>query len=205
MLVLAWLLSTVISFSTSQDYLNILLEKEFNPSRLKFLAVYFPEKLNTWWTSIPPFVTQSLTSSENQTSGTIAASYQINGIFPDILKLAFNRCYAVQGKSKPVIIFKQLPVHNQSVLLEAIKRDEDFLLIPVQSDEKDKYKGFFTFLKLLESPGTVLIKREEDSITFRVQTWNTAILNCWPIITLTVSLSFVAGIAVWALVSNYSS
>ena len=206
MLVLAWLLSTVISFSTSQDYLDILLEKEFKPLSEVISGPCFPEKrLNAWWTSNPPFVTQSPNSRENQTSGTNAASYQINGIFPDILKLAFNRCYAVQGKSKPVIIFKQLPVHNQSVWLEAIKRGEDFLLIPVQSDDKDKYKGFFNFLKLLESPGTILIKREEDSIFFRVHTWNTAILNCWPIITLTVSLSFVAGIAVWALVSNYSS
>ena len=208
MLVLTWLLSTVISFSISQDYLNVTLEKLFKPSGVVVIEgrSLWTEELNVWWTSFPPFVMQSLNSSENQTSGTDATAYEIKGVFPDILELAFDRCYAIQEKGKPNISFKHLPGHNQSVLLQEIRTDEDFLLIPVQSDDNDTYKGFFTFLKLLDSPGTVLIKREEDrSITFKVQMWNTAILNCWPIIALTVSLSFVAGIAVWALVSNYSS
>lgn len=209
MLVLTWLLPTVISFSISQDYLKVTTEKKFKPpSRSRVLKGdrQWTEKLNVWWTSFPPFVMQSLNSSENQTSGTDATAYEIKGIFPDILELAFDTCYAIREKGKPNITFKQLPVHNQSVLLEEIRSDEHFLLIPVQSDDKDKYKGFFNFIKLFESPGTVLIKREEDrSITFKVQMWNTAILNCWPIIALTVSLSFVAGTAVWALVSNYSS
>ena len=207
MLVLTWLLSTVISFSISQDYLKVTLEKIFKPPRRIAIEgpCQWPEKLNVWWTSFPPFVMQSLNSSENQTSETDATAYEMKGIFPDILELAFDRCYAIHEKSKPIITFNHLPGHNQSVLLQEIRRDEDFLLIPVQSDDNDTYKGFFTFLKLFESPGTVLIKREDRSITFKVQMWNTAILNCWPIIALTVSLSFVAGIAVWALVSNYSS
>lgn len=213
MLVLTWLLSTVISCSISQDYLNVTLEKTFKfPSGSYSLndqiaaSVQWTKKLTVLWTSFPPFVMQSLNSSETQTSGTDATAYEIKGIFPDILELAFDRCYAICEKGKPNITFKQLAVHSESVLLEEIRRNEHFLLIPVQSDDKDTYKGFFTFLKLFESPGTVLIKREEDrSITFKVQMWNTAILNCWPIIALTVSLSFVAGTAVWALVSNYSS
>ena len=206
MLALTWLLSTVISFSISQDYLNIILEKMYKPpsNAMSDLAPEHcqpsPVTLNVWWTSVPPFVTQ-----KTKTSGTDATAYEIKGIFPDILKLAIDSCYAICNERKPVIIFKQLPVLDQSVLLEKIKKNEDFLLIPVESDEEGKYKGYFTVLKLLESPGTVLIKREEDSITSRVQMWSTAILNCWPIIALTVSLSFVAGIAVWALVSNYSS
>ena len=208
MLVLTWLLSTVISFSISQDYLKVMIEKKFNPLRLHLHEAdrQSTGKLNVWWTSFPPFVMQSLNSSENQTSGTDATAYEIKGIFPDILELAFDRCYAFHEKGKPNITFKQLPVLNQSVLVEVIRRNEDFLLIPVQSDDKGKYEGFFPFLKLFESPGTVLIKREDDrSITFKVQMWNSAILTCWPIIALTVSLSFVAGTAVWALVSNYSS
>jgi len=209
MLVLTWLLSTVISFSISQDYLKVTIEKKFKPpsrSEVPKAGRQWAEKLNVWWTSFPPFVMQSLNSSENQTSGTDATAYEIKGIFPDILELAFDRCYAIHEEGKPNITFKQLPVHNQSVLLEEIMSNEHFLLIPVQSDDNDTYKGFFTFLKLFESPGTVLIKREEDrSINFKVQMWNTAILTCWPIIALTVSLSFVAGTAVWALVSNYSS
>ena len=208
MLVLTWLLSTVISFSISQDYLNVTIEKKFKSRSEVFVADrQWTGKLNVWWTSFPPFVMQSLNSSENQTSGTDATAYEIKGIFPDILELAFDRCYAFHEKGKPNITFKQLPVLNQSILLEVIRRNEDFLLIPVQSDDKDNYEGFFPFLKLFESPGTVLIKSGEDdrSISFKVQMWNTAILTCWPIIALTVSLSFVAGTAVWALVSNYSS
>ena len=190
MLVLTWLLSTVISFSISQDYLNIVLEKMFKPPGgvLEGHPLLSEELnvLNVWWTSFPPFVMQSLNSSENQTSGTDATAYGMKGIFPDILELAFDRCHAIHEKGKPIITLKQLPGHNQSVLLEEIRRGKDFLLIPVQSDDKDTYKGFFTFLKLFESPGTVLIKREEDrSITFKVQMWKTAILNCWPIIGLT--------------------
>lgn len=204
MLALTWLLSTVISFSISQDHLNILLEKKFKPPSNAVSdpapghCQPSPVTLNVWWISIPPFVTQ-----KTKTSGTDATAYDIKGIFPDILKLAIDRCYAIHNECKRVI-FIQLPVHNQSVLLEDIKTNKDFLLIPVESDEEGKYKGYFTVLKLLESPGTVLIKREEDSITRSiVQMWSTAILNCWPIIALSVSLSFVAGIAVWALVSNY--
>ena len=207
MLVLTWLLSTVISFSISQDYLNVTIEKIFKPRKEVFrVDRQWTGKLNVWWTSFPPFVMQSLNPSENQASGTDATAYEIKGIFPDILELAFDRCSAFHEEGKPNITFKQLPVLNQSVLLEVIRRNEDFLLIPVQSDDKDKYEGFFPFLKLFESPGTVLIKSGEDdrSITFKVQMWNTAILTCWPIIALTVSLSFVAGTAVWALVGNYS-
>lgn len=203
MLVLTWLLSTVISFSISQDYLKVTTEIKFKSVRHQSR---WTEKLNVLWTSFPPFVMQSLNSSENQTSGTDATAYEIKGIFRDILELAFDTCYAIHEQGKPNITFKQLPVHNESVLLQEISREEDFLLIPVQSDDNDTYKGFFTFLKLFESPGTVLIKREDDrSIALKVQMWNTAILTCWPIIALTVSLSFVAGTAVWALVSNYSS
>ena len=209
MLVLTWLLPTVISCSISQDFLKVMVENKFKPISPGPEDPPQPtlKKLNVWWTSFPPFVMQSLNTSENQTSGTDATAYEIKGIFPDILELAFDTCYALHAEGKPSITFKQLPVHNQSaVLLEQIRGGEDFLLIPVQSDDKDKYEGFFPFLKLFESPGTILIKREEDrSITFKVQLWNTAILNCWPIIALTVSLSFVAGTAVWALVSNYSS
>ena len=208
MLVLTWLLSTVISFSISQDYLDVTIEKIFKHGEEVFMVDrQWTGKLNVWWTSFPPFVMQSLNSSENQTSGTDATAYEIKGIFPDILELAFDRCSAFHEEGKPNITFKQLSVLNQSVLLEVIRRNEDFLLIPVQSDDKDKYEGFFPFLKLFESPGTVLIKSGEDdrSITFKVQMWNTAIFTCWPIIALTVSLSFVAGTAVWALVSNYSS
>ena len=86
--------------------------------------------------------------------------------------------------------------------LHKVMKDEVHLIFPVQSDDDREYKKYFPCLKLFEFPGIVLIRRQ-DSISRGIQNWSAAVCNYWPIVLLTLLLSIVAGICVWALVSDH--
>ena len=147
---------------------------------------------------MPPFVTRNPNSSDYHTS---KSNTTIDGILPYILKLALKLCCAVLEKNETVVSYQHHPVHDKSELHKAIMKDEIHLIFPVQSDD-DKYKKYLPYLKLFESPGIVFI-RSQDSISRGIQDWSAALRNCWPIVVLTLLLSIVAGICVWALVSDH--
>ncbi|XP_068707484.1 uncharacterized protein [Montipora foliosa] len=158
-----------------------------------------PENLFASCMLLPPFVTWNLTSSKNQTREGNGTVYQIDGILPHILKFGLNICCAAHEESETVVSYKHDPVYDKSELHKAIMKDEVNLIFPVQSDDDKEYKKYFPYLKLFESPGIVLIIRRQDSISRGIQNWSAAVRNCWPIVVLSVLLSIVAGICVWAL------
>jgi len=74
------------------------------------------------------------------------------------------------------------------------------MIIPVQSDE-GKYGGSLPYIKILDSPGVVLIVPHSDS---SVKEWKVvlkAVLGTWPVVLMAVLMSSVAGVFIWALVS----
>ena len=217
---LSWVfVFTVTAFSISKEdpiFRNFLLEvlekkmkssafepeddlHSFDPS---VTFPHCPENLFASCMLLPPFVTWNLTSSKNQISEGHVTLYQIDGILPYILNLALNICCAAHEESETVVSYKHDPVYDKSELHKAIMKDEVHLIFPVQSDDDKEYKKYFPYLKLFESPGIVLIRRQ-DSISRGIQNWSAAVRNCWPIVVLTVLLSIVAGICVWALVSDH--
>ena len=76
---------------------------------------------------------------------------------------------------------------NTAVLHADILKGDADLILPIQSDAKDVYKGFLPYINIVGSPGVVLIQRT-DSI-HRWSSKNILLLNavscCWPILMLT--------------------
>ncbi|XP_068707490.1 uncharacterized protein [Montipora foliosa] len=174
------------------------------PDILRVMEPPFPKSLNASCMLMPPFVTWNPNSSDRQTSKSNATVNQINGILPYILNLTLNMCCAAFKKNETVVSYQHHPVQDKSELHKAIMKDEVHLIYPVQSDDDKKYKKHLPYLKLFESPGIVLI-RSRDSISRGIQNWSAAVRSCWPIVVLTVLLSIVAGICVWALETKKNS
>lgn len=159
-----------------------------------------PENLTVSWLSKPPLFTELPVTNSSE------SDYHFDGILYKVLDLALQRCCVnykrEEGFKQPTLLYKLQA--NKSVLHEDILDDKADLFLPVQSDEEEVYLGYLPYLKLLESPGIALIQRTSDSQRGNdknILLWN-AITSCWPIVVLTLLLSLVAGMCVWALVSS---
>ena len=154
-------------------------------------------KLTASWLLRPPFMTL-------KSSGSNGSGDQTHGIFHDVLDRALNKCCAIlSGGNKTFIDYKSQAAANISLLHQDILKGEADLILPVQSDD-DRYKSYLPYLKILESPGIALIQRTDSFQRWdgkNILLWN-AISSCWPIVVLTLLLSFVAGMCVWAMVSG---
>ena len=154
-----------------------------------------PTELNASWLLRPPFTTNSSESA-----------YEVRGIFHHVFDLALKKCCAkLKAGNKTRINFKTQAL-NRSQLHDLLLNDRVHLILPVQSDEDKTYKMILPFIKILDSPGVVLIQRsnltQHSSWMMRNrEIWN-VISSCLPIVALTMLLSFVAGIFVWMMVST---
>ena len=182
----------------SNEFLDLILsELPISPVRRSNPC---PEKLDASWLLRPPFVTMPNRSGSRNGNGV-----QIGGILHEVLDLSLRRCCATLDKTgnKTAIKYKFQAADNRSMLHKDILYEETDLILPVQSDDKDNYKSYLPYLKILESPGIVLIQRSDfqyrGSKIFLL--WN-AISSCWPIVVSTLLLSLIAGMCVWAMVSD---
>ena len=73
------------------------------------------------------------------------------------------------------------------------------MIIPVYSEEA-KYGGAFPFVKILDSPGVVLIQRYSTIYQWKLVL--KAVLGTWPVVVMALLMSFVAGFIIWLLVST---
>ena len=153
-----------------------------------------PTELNASWLLRPPFTTNSSESAN-----------EVRGIFHHVFDLALNKCCAkLKAGNKTRINFKTQALNRPQLHDLVLNNDHVHLILPVQSDEDKLYKMTLPFIKILDSPGVVLIQR--SNLT-RQSSWMmsnrgiwSVISNCLPIIALTILLSFVAGIFVWMMV-----
>ena len=158
-----------------------------------------PEKLHASWLLRPPFVTMPYRGGSRNGS-----AVQIGGILHGVLDLSLSKCCAIlSAGNKTAIEYKFQAADNRSMLHKDILHKEADLILPVQSDDKDKYKSYLPYLKILKSPGIVLIQRSDSQyrVSKNILLWN-AVSSCWPIVVLTLSLSLIAGMCVWAMVSD---
>ena len=192
------------SFAQDSDKFLDLTLRESYPSKSVFVMVPVgnscPEKLDASWLLRPPFVTVPNRSRNRNGSGV-----QIGGILHEVLDLSLRKCCAILNKTgnKTAIKYKFQAADNRSMLHKDILHEEADLILPVQSDDKDKYKSYLPYLKILESPGIVLIQKSDPQYrgSKNILLWN-AISSCWPIVVLTLFLSIIAGMCVWAMVSD---
>ena len=197
------MLSFVLLFVTnmacsilSQDsisFVDRMLEQSYG-SKIRTLNVC-PRELNASWLLRPPFTTNS---GENAS--------EVRGMFHYVFDLALNKCCAILNAGAKTRINFKTQALNRSQLHDLLLNDSVHLILPVQSDEDKTYKMILPFIKILDSPGVVLIRRssltcDHSSWIRNREIWN-AISSCLPIIALTILLSFVAGIFVWMMVST---
>ena len=155
-----------------------------------------PTELNASWLLRPPFTTNSSESAN-----------EVRGIFHHVFDLALNKCCAkLKAGNKTRINFKTQALNRSQLHNLLLNYDSVDLILPVQSDEDKTYKMILPFIKILDSPGVVLIQRsnltQHSSWMMRNrEIWN-VISSCLPIVALTILLSFVAGIFVWMMVST---
>ena len=155
-----------------------------------------PTELNASWLLRPPFTTNSSESAN-----------EVRGIFHHVFDLALNKCCAkLKAGNKTRINFKTQALNRSQLHDLLLNYDSVDLILPVQSDEDKTYKMILPFIKILDSPGVVLIQRsnltQHSSWMMRNrEIWN-VISSCLPIVALTILLSFVAGIFVWMMVST---
>ena len=201
MLPLVLLFVTTMACSIlSQDsisFVDRMLEKSYGskPGPRALRKIQCPRELNVSWLLRPPFATNS---GENAS--------EVRGMFHYVFDLALNKCCAILDAGTKTIINFKTQALNRYQLHNLILNDSVHLILPVQSDEDKIYKKNLPFIKILDSPGVVLIQRSNLTqhsswmMTNR-EIWN-AISSCLPIVALTILLSFVAGISVWMMVST---
>lgn len=158
-----------------------------------------PEKIGISWFQAAPFVF-SLSKDHNdgkQSEENTAPT--LKGVFVDVVKHSLPFCLKKMCSSAvPDIRFAERSTNNlRSLQLQFLDGKAD-MIMPVYSDEMTKYGGKWPFVKILDSPGVVLIQRHA---AYREKLVLKAVQETWPVIILALSMSFVAGVVIWRLVS----
>ena len=152
-----------------------------------------PEEIKISWLEVPPFI---YGSSESHIEGTTST---IRGIFRDILVRAVGVCCKNFAGTIPELRFVKKAPNLKALHNFSVHRAVDVIL-PVQSDEA-KYGGSLPYIKILDSPGVVLIQQRASShATVRGNSMWNAVLETWPVVVVALSLSVISGICIWLLV-----
>lgn len=146
------------------------------------------------WLHAAPFVYQNSCTSRTERHNPI-----VTGIFHDIVKNAIGFCCnKFSDSSIPPIRYLQR-AKNLNALQEVLFRGGANMIIPVHSDERVYGGDRFPFVKILDSPGVVLIQRRSSVYHWKLVL--KALLGTWPVVIMAILLSCVAGVVIWILVS----
>ena len=74
------------------------------------------------------------------------------------------------------------------------------MIIPVHNDE-EKYGGNVPYIKILDSPGVILITPHSGTVKKWSMVFN-AVFGTWPVVLMAFLMSSVAGVVIWVLVSR---
>ena len=156
-----------------------------------------PGKIDISWLQAAPFVFSYNDHKDGNKSEENTPI--LKGIFVDVVKNSLTFCWKklCGGAVPDAVRFAGRCTNLRSLQLEFLDGKLD-MIMPVYSDEMTKYGGKWPFVKILDSPGVVLIERYA---TYREKLVLKAVLETWPVIILALSMSFVAGVVIWHLVS----
>ena len=156
------------------------------------------EEIKISWLRTAPFV-YDIGDNRNGDKKSEENTPIIKGIFVDVVKNAIAICWKkFCGGSVPQVRYVRRATTLKGLQLEFFRGSAN-MIIPVYSEEA-KYGGAFPFVKILDSPGVVLIQRYST-----VNQWKLvlkAVLGTWPVVVLALLMSFVAGLIIWLLVST---
>ena len=147
------------------------------------------------WLSFAPFIFQP----KNNTKQT----EKLDGVFYSIIGRAVQFCCKHLGNSGTRLEYTH-KAENINTLHANIFYDKASIVMPVYIENEffdQTYGGTLAFIKVLESPGLVVIGNKDDVKQNDLKVLWKTIYNQWPIVLISVLLCAISGICVWALVS----
>ena len=151
-----------------------------------------PKQVKISWLQAAPYVYDASKFKNKSDKDT----RNINGIIYEVVKRAIAICCKTFAGEIPQFHFLD-KTSNLKVLHRHLTQGEADMIIPVHSSD-EKYGGSWPYVKILDSPGVVLIVPKTS-----VKEWKlvlNAVLGTWPVVLMAFLLSSVAGIFIWALV-----
>ena len=143
--------------------------------------------LFTAWIERPPYVTSAPNGSlDNDVHGMIR-----DAIFRYI---SYDCGIAIKVEYNP----KTFRTDSEFGMIEMLRQNKVHLAIPVFEPRSRRYSEF-PFLKLVDYPGTDFITTADETKGLNVVL--NAVLRSWPLLAVTLILTAIAGVIVWALVS----
>ena len=133
------------------------------------------------WMEKPPYTTSPTNES---------IANELNGMIRDAMYKSIWDCgYRFQ------VGYQQ--ADNEFALIKLMRQNKVHVAVPIFEPINRKYSEF-VFFKLADYPGTDFITTEEN--TNKLDTVLYAVLKSWPIFALTLILTAIAGVILWALV-----
>ena len=185
---------TEVGQNSSDDTVRSRVDNESTPDIVDDCLVWrydCPDKVKISWLQTAPFVYDASGGNEH--------APDMKGIFHEVITRAIGICCKTFAGKIPQIRFLKRASNLRVLHRELIHGLAD-MIIPVHSDE-DKYGGSLPYIKILDSPGVVLIVPHSE---FTVKEWKVvlkAVLGTWPVVLMALLMSSVAGVFIWALVS----
>ena len=151
------------------------------------------------WLSFAPFIFQP----KNNTTETEKLDGKVIGVFYSIIGRAVQFC-CKHFDNRGTRLEYTHKAENINTLHANIFYDKASIGMPVYIENEffdQTYGGTLAFIKVLESPGLVVIGNKDDvKQNDSKLLWKT-IYNQWPIVLISVLLCAISGICVWVLVS----
>ena len=188
-----------------------------NTERAKTLPTEMPENtdcrsvffehcsrvINITWLSTPPFMFQHKNTSDHANN----ENADLKGVFYNIIGRAVQFCCKHFDERKRGTHFQYThKAWNKSMLHTNIFHGDAAVGLPVYIENEFfsfHYAGSLEFIKVLESPGLILITDRMSAREHRKEMVWRAIANEWPIMLISLLLCAISGICVWALVSIF--
>ncbi|XP_078358396.1 uncharacterized protein LOC144643119 [Oculina patagonica] len=158
-----------------------------------------PDEVKISWLQAAPFVYDHAGSNEYKTE---EHTPNMKGIFHEVVTRAIGICCKTFAGKIPRVRFLKRAANLRVLHRELIHGLAD-MIIPVHSSE-EKYGGSLPYVKILDSPGVVLIVPHSQS---SVKEWKVvlqAVSGTWPVVLMAFLMSSVAGVFVWALDSSHN-
>ena len=144
------------------------------------------------WILKPPYTTSPTNGSFDK---------EAHGLIRDALLSHITlECGYYAGKFYQIHTSK---VNSEFEMLELLRQNKAHVAVPIFEDPTNRRYGEFPFLKLVDYPGTEYITLEDNHSVLSVAL--DAVLKAWPLLAVTIVLTAIAGIIIWALVGNCHS
>lgn len=190
--------STIIPPSTDDSVTTFPAEAPVLPNSNPPLC---SQVINITWLSLPPFIFQS---NDNTDVKTKKSDGKLTGVFDGIIGRAVQYCCKYLDNKGTRLQYAH-KAENKETLHANIFHHEPSMGMPVYIENEFfdiHYGGQLSFIKVLESPGLVVIGNKDNAKESDLNVLWKAIYDEWPIVFISLLLCAISGIFIWALVST---